>query len=111
MNCDNFHVTEASNIDKTVHSSDRFMVAKFLAPRRWDLVVFTYPEKPAILYVKRLVGFPGEKIHIQDGSMWVDGKRHALPDSLQGIEYLSEIPDWSGPRLVGVGESPRIARQ
>ncbi len=108
MICDNFHVTIASNIDKTVHVGDRFMVAKFLTPRRWDLVVFQYPEEPATLYVKRLVGLPGETIHIQDGSVWVDGARQTPPDSIREIEYLSEFPDWYGSELWGSEERPAL---
>jgi signal peptidase I len=108
MICDNFHVTEASDIDKTVHSGDRFMVAKFLTPRRWDLVVFQYPEEPTTLYVKRLVGLPGEKVHIQDGSVWVDGVRQTPPIFLRGIEYLSDLPDWFGPDLWGSINRPAL---
>ncbi len=33
MICENFHVTEATDIDKTVHRGDRIISAKFLAPR------------------------------------------------------------------------------
>lgn len=108
MICDNFHVTEASDVDKSVHSGDRFMVAKFLTPQRWDLVVFQYPEEPATLYVKRLVGLPGEKVHIKDGSVWVDGVRQTPPDSIRGIEYLSELPDWFGPDLWGSDNRPAL---
>jgi len=108
MICDNFHVIEVSDTDKTVHSGDRFIVAKFLTPRRWDLVVFQYPEDPAILYVKRLVAFPGENVHIQDGFVWIDGKKQTPPDSLQAIEYLSELPNWLGPDLWGTANRPAL---
>ncbi len=108
MICDNFHVTETSDVDKTVHSGDRLMCAKFLTPRRWDLIVFKSPEDPTVLYVKRVVGFPGEKIQIRDGSVWVDGKKQTPPDSLRGIEYLSELPGWSGPDLWGSANRPAL---
>lgn len=108
MICGNFHVTIASNIDKTIHAGDRFMVAKFLTPQRWDLVVFQHPEEPATQYVKRLVGLPGETIHIQDGSVWVDGVRQTPPDSIRGIEYLSEIPDWHRSELWGSEKRPAL---
>jgi signal peptidase I len=108
MICDSFHVTEASDVDEIVHSGDCFLVAKFLTARRWDLVVFQYPEDPATLYVKRLVGFPGEKIHIQDGSVWVDGIKQTPPDSLRGIEYLSEFPNWPGLELWGSADRPAL---
>jgi signal peptidase I len=94
MICENFHVTQVSAVDKRVFPADRFLVAKFLAPRRWDLVVFQYPENPSTLYVMRLVGLPGEKIRIEGGMVWANGTKLTPPDSLRGIEYLSELPDW-----------------
>lgn len=106
MICGDFHVTKASRIDKSVQPGDRFLVAKFLVPRRWDLVVFQYPQEPAKKYVSRLVGLPGEKIHIHDGSVWVDDIRQTPPDSLRGIEYLSEIPDWFGSEPWGSKKRP-----
>lgn len=103
MICEKFHVTRSSNVAKAVHSGDRFIVAKFLAPRRWDLVVFQYPQYPSTLGVMRLVGFPGETVHIQDGSVWVNGKKQTPPDSIHGIEYLSELPDQLGSDEFGPG--------
>ena len=92
MICDNFHVTEAAIVDNTVYSTDHFLVAKFLTPQRWDLVVFHFPADPNALYVMRLVGFPGEKIHIEAGAVWVNGQQLTPPDSMGDIEYVSEIP-------------------
>jgi len=90
MICDNFHVTQESNLDELVHSGDRIAVAKFFTPQRWDMIVFQSPRDPESTFVKRLVGLPGEKIHIEDGAVWVNGKRQTPPDSIRGIEYLSE---------------------
>ena len=92
MICENFHVSQSSNVDERVFSADRFLVAKFLAPHRWDTVAFQYPEDPTTLYVMRLVGLPGETIQIEDGAVWANGKELTPPDSLRGIEYLSELP-------------------
>ena len=101
MICDNFHVSTAHEIDRKVHSGDRFMSAKFLAARRWDLVVFQYPAEPKTMYSKRLVGLPGEKIHIKDGSLWVNGERQTPPETLQGLAYVSELPGGFGGKLWG----------
>lgn len=108
MICDYFHVKEVPDIDTTIYSGECFMVAKFLTPRRWDLIVFQCPDDPATWYVSRLVGLPGETIHIQDGSVWVDGRRVTPPDSLQGVEYLSELPGWPGPDLWGSVSRPAL---
>lgn len=105
MICDNFHVTEALDNAKTVHAGDRFMAAKFLKPRRWDLVVFQNPEHPSKLDVKRLVGLPGEEVRFQDGAVWIDGVRQSPPDSTQGLEYLTE---WAGPDSWGSKDRPAL---
>lgn len=104
--CHNFHVTQPTNVDQRVHSGDRFLAAKFLAPRRWDLIVFQFPEEPSTLYVKRLVGLPGEKIHIEDGAVWINGQKQPLPESIRGIEYLSNLPDGSGTEPWGSKDRP-----
>ena len=51
-------------------------------PRRWDVVVFHYPEKPETNYIKRLVGLPGEELRINHGDIQArPGRlRRAVPD-------------------------------
>lgn len=95
MICENFHVRETSLSAQTTYPSDHFLVARFAEPRRWDLVAFHYPAQPEILYVKRLVGLPGETIHIDNGAVWANGVPVELPDDLKGIEYLSTVPELS----------------
>jgi signal peptidase I len=50
-------------------------------PKRGDIIVFSSkyyasPDKP-VLYVKRLIGLPGEKVELHDGTVFVDGKAFA----------------------------------
>ncbi|MFO0943097.1 MAG: signal peptidase I [Pirellulales bacterium] len=97
MICENFHVSESNDSSDTVHSADRIMVAKYLFPKRWDLAVFHYPGKPSEVFVKRLVGLPGEQVQIKDGAVWINGKRQTPPDSINGVEYLSELPYMKTP--------------
>lgn len=60
--------------DDPVFRGDRILVNKFPYefgdPRRWDVVVFRYPEDPDRNYIKRLVGLPGEEILIQQGDVY-----------------------------------------
>ena len=92
MICQNYHIADTANIDPDVHASDRFLAAKFLMPDRWDIVVFQYPEDPSTQFVMRVVGLPGETIHLAGGRVWVNGREQQPPDSLRGIEYVSESP-------------------
>jgi signal peptidase I len=87
MICERFHITESAPKEKKVNQKDRFIVAKYLQPRRWDLVVFKVPYDPNTLFVKRLIGLPGEKIHIKDGAVWVNDQRLDIPEHLQGLSY------------------------
>lgn len=56
-------------------SGDRILVDKFAydltQPRRWDVVVFKYPEEAKTNYIKRLVGLPGETVSIAGGDIWI----------------------------------------
>lgn len=42
-------------------------------PKRYDIVVFRYPDDESEHYVKRIVGLPGETIEVKDGSVYADG--------------------------------------
>ena len=92
MICEGFHV-HASKTASDVSGGDRFLVSKFVLPRRWDVIAFRYPADPKIKYIKRLVGLPGDEILIKDGSVWINGQQLELPKSLRGLKHVTEFPD------------------
>jgi signal peptidase I len=49
---------------------------RFLAsePKRGDVVVFRYPGNENEDYVKRLLGLPGDRIQMREGTLWLNGK-------------------------------------
>jgi signal peptidase I len=111
MICSEFHITNAVPQDSPVFSGDRILVAKFLKPQRWDVVVFRYPEELSLNYVKRLIGLPGETIIIKDGKVYANGQELIPPPELQGIEYLSEFPGDQNhlfPPLWGTEKRPAV---
>ena len=62
------------------YDGDRILVAKFpyevANPKRWDVIVFKYPDDATMNYIKRLVGLPGETISIHDGDLWIHEPHH-----------------------------------
>ncbi|MCP4641696.1 MAG: signal peptidase I [bacterium] len=60
-------------------------------PKRWDIVVFKTVEEGSIhdTLVKRLVGLPGERIHIANGKVYVNGEALELPDFMPPVEYTN----------------------
>lgn len=64
---------------------DRLLVDKTITPQRWDLAAFEHEESSTI-YLKRLIGLPGERLEIAGGEIMIDGvvlrKPHDQPDLL-----------------------------
>ncbi len=62
----------------TLKVGDRILVSKFIykfwKPQRGDVIVFKYPKNPRVAYIKRLIGLPGEKIQINNGHIYINGK-------------------------------------
>jgi signal peptidase I len=46
----------------------------FTAPKRGDVIVFRFPPTRDKDYIKRLIAFPGEKVEILRGRVYIDGK-------------------------------------
>jgi signal peptidase I len=41
-------------------------------PRRWEMAIFLSPVDDAKVFVKRVVGLPGESVQVRDGDIYVD---------------------------------------
>ena len=42
-------------------------------PRRGDVVIFRLPRDPGVVYVKRLIGLPGDTVQMVDGRLIING--------------------------------------
>ena len=59
-------------------------------PKRWDVVVFTAPQADKArsgadsgVFIKRIVGLPGETIHLSRAGLEVNGTKLSVPSKLQ----------------------------
>lgn len=66
------------SMENTIMSGSRmigFRVAYwFSEPKRGDIVIFRYPDDPSQLFVKRVIGLPGETVEIIDGVTYINGE-------------------------------------
>jgi len=57
---------------------DRLFINKFVyhfeAINRGDVVVFHYPRNPQLSYIKRVIAIPGDRLLIDRGQVYVNGK-------------------------------------
>jgi signal peptidase I len=85
-------------------------------PRRGDIVVFHKPvadypngQPEYTILVKRLIGVPGDRIHLHNGVVYVNGVAQALAkDALESPAYDPEYED-EFPALLPTPQSPHRA--
>lgn len=67
----------SGSMEHTIQPGDR-LIGNRLAyvvrePERGDIVIFRWPDNEKELFVKRIIGLPGETITIEDAMIYVDG--------------------------------------
>ena len=93
----------SESMEKTIMTGDRFfgnrLAYLFDDPERFDIVVFKCPDDESQLFVKRVIGLPGETVEIKDGKVYINGSETPLDDS-----FTPETPTGDyGPYVVPDG--------
>ncbi|NLE23382.1 MAG: signal peptidase I [Actinobacteria bacterium] len=77
-----YRIPSASMLD-TLRPGDRVLVNhavyRLQDPERGDIVVFRYPEDPDMVFIKRIVGVPGDVLELRDGRLYVNGRELEEP--------------------------------
>lgn len=92
---------ESVSMQPTLNPDDFVIVNKLAyrlgSPSRGDVIVFKYPPDPGSEpYIKRVIGLPGDRVHIADGDVYVNGILLIEP-------YLPEATRRGGDWLVPGG--------
>lgn len=87
----------SGSMEDTIHPGDRVIGLRLAylseGPKREDIIIFRFPDDESQVFIKRVIGLPGEKIQIVDGQVYIDGAQIPLEEP-----YLKEIPQGSfGP--------------
>jgi len=65
-------------------------------PRRYEVMIFRFPWDERRLYVKRIVGLPGETLEVAGGDLWADGKIARKPDQVNDSVLKTIFPVHDG---------------
>ena len=93
----------SESMEDTIMTGDRIFGNRLAYinkdPQRFDIVIFKYPDDETQLFIKRVIGLPGETVEIRDGKVYIDGAETPLDDS-----FTPEPPqgNW-GPEVVPEG--------
>ncbi len=89
---------EGTSMLPRLEDHDRLFINKFVyhisAIHRGDVVVFHYPRDPEKSYIKRVIALPGDRLRIDRGRVWLNGKPQRegyVPEQFRDSKSLAEI--------------------
>lgn len=87
----------SESMENTLMTGDR-VIGNRLAyklgkdPERFDIAIFHAPDDEGVLYIKRIIGLPGEKVTIKNGKVYINDGTEPLEDSFIK-EKVEKEPD------------------
>jgi signal peptidase I len=93
---------EGTSMLPRLEDRDRLFINKFVyhfeGIHRGDVVVFHYPRDPEKSYIKRVIALPGDRLRVDRGEVYVNGKRLSesyVPEEYRDTRSIPEtvIPD------------------
>jgi signal peptidase I len=83
-----FSIVPSGSMEPTIHVNDYLILERgYLYWHRGDIIVFHYPLDPSELYIKRLIGLPGDTVAVMNGYVYINGKKLIEPYILQKPNY------------------------
>lgn len=87
-------VIPSGSMENTLQVGDRIFGLRlaylFSEPERGDVVMFDYPDDETALYVKRIIGLPGETVEIIDGKVYIWDDASGESKTALEEDYLKE---------------------
>jgi signal peptidase I len=89
---------EGTSMLPRLEDRDRLFINKFVyriaSIERGDVVVFHYPRDPEKSYIKRIIALPGDRLRIDHGHVWLNGKLQSesyVPLMYEDTRSMAEI--------------------
>ena len=93
----------SGSMENTIMTGDRVfgnrLAYRFSDPKRFDIIIFKYPDDESQLFIKRIIGLPGETVEIHDGNIYINGSDTPLED----VDIKEPMEGSFGPYTVPEG--------
>jgi signal peptidase I len=104
-----YHVV-GSSMAETLHNGDYLIISKLsrtfqggsYLPKRGEIIVFRFPKNPSQTFIKRVIGLPGDRVVVENGTVTVFNDEH--PD---GFNPDTAYEPAGATTLIGTDETVR----
>jgi len=90
-----------ASMENTIMTNDRVVAFRlaymFSEPARYDIIFFRYPGDKTQIYVKRIIGLPGETVNIIDGRVYINDSNTPLNDDFVLGPVFGNYPTFHVP--------------
>ena len=91
----------SESMENTIMTGDRIIGSRLTyktgIPQRYDIIIFRYPDDESILYIKRIIGLPGETVSIINGKVYINHSSEPLDDSFTPATPLGDFGPYTVP--------------
>ncbi|WP_179396214.1 signal peptidase I [Lacticaseibacillus absianus] len=87
-------IVQGTSMQPTLQDGDRLYSLRHKKVKRNAIVVIEAPDAPGELYIKRVIGMPGDTVRVQDEKLYVNGKQQTQP-YLNTKFMKQEIAAWA----------------
>ena len=91
----------SESMEETIMTNDRIfgfrLAYKFDQPKRYDVIIFKYPDNPSELFIKRIIGLPGETVAMREGKVYINDSEKPLDDSFCPEDPLGDFGPYTVP--------------
>lgn len=89
----------SASMTNTIKIGDKVIASRlaylFDTPQRGDIIVFRYPDDESRLFVKRLIGMPGDTVEAKDGDLYINGE--VIQEDYIKEKMDSDFPQFTVP--------------
>lgn len=93
-------IIPSGSMEPTIMTGDRIFGNRLAYtkedPKRGDIVIFKFPDDERQLFIKRVIGEPGDVVWIKEGLVYINGSEQPLEEPYVKVEPMGDF----GPYLV-----------